>query len=55
MDTAEGFEDMLESYDPRPWIILPGHTYGGEVGTFNVDFTISNSGYRSVPLLVRDG
>ena len=42
MDTAEGFEDMLEGYDPKPWIILPGHTYGGEVGTFSVDFTISN-------------
>ena len=36
------FADMLEGHYPRPWIILPGHTYGGEVGTFSVDFSISN-------------
>ena len=27
---------------PEPWIILPGTTVGGEVGTFSVDFTIWN-------------
>ena len=26
----------------RDWIILPGTTIGGEVGTFRVDFTIRN-------------
>lgn len=26
----------------EPWIILPGATVGGEVGTFSVDFTIWN-------------
>ena len=26
----------------EPWIILPGTTVGGEVGTFSVDFTIWN-------------
>ena len=26
----------------EPWIILPGTTVVGEVGTFSVDFTISN-------------
>lgn len=27
---------------PEDWIILPGTTIGGEVGTFRVDFTIRN-------------
>ena len=26
----------------EPWIILPGTTIGGEVGTFSVDFVIRN-------------
>ena len=27
---------------PEQWIILPGTTIGGEVGTFSVDFVIRN-------------
>ena len=29
---------------PEEWIILPGTTIGGEVGTFSVDFVIRNRG-----------
>ena len=29
----------------EPWIILPGTTVGGEVGTFSVDFTIWNQNH----------
>lgn len=29
-------------HTPEPWIILPGTTVGGEVGTFSVDFVIRN-------------
>lgn len=42
MNTANEFADAPERQKPEPRIILPGHTYGGEVGTFSVDFTISN-------------
>ena len=28
--------------EPEQWIILPGTTIGGEVGTFSVDFVIRN-------------
>ena len=34
---------MTEKHDPaEQWIILPGTTIGGEVGTFSVDFVIRN-------------
>lgn len=34
---------MIEKHrSERDWIILPGTTIGGEVGTFRVDFTIRN-------------
>ncbi len=34
---------MIEKHQSeRDWIILPGTTFGGEVGTFRVDFTIRN-------------
>lgn len=34
---------MIEKRLPdQDWIILPGTTIGGEVGTFRVDFTIRN-------------
>ena len=42
MNTANECTDTHERQKPEPWIILPGHTYGGEVGTFSVDFIISN-------------
>ena len=29
-------------HTPEQWIILPGTTIGGEVGTFSVDFVIRN-------------
>ena len=32
---------MIEKHQSeRDWIILPGTTIGGEVGTFRIDFTI---------------
>lgn len=31
---------------PEQWIILPGTTIGGEVGTFSVDFVIRNRNTR---------
>ena len=31
---------------PEQWIILPGTTIGGEVGTFSVDFVIRNRNSR---------
>ena len=35
----------------EPWIILPGTTVGGEVGTFDADFIIwSRDGVQSRPL-----
>ena len=34
---------MTQTQDtPEQWIILPGTTIGGEVGTFSVDFVIRN-------------
>lgn len=34
---------MTQKHQPADdWIILPGTTIGGEVGTFRVDFTIRN-------------
>ena len=34
---------MTQKHQPADdWIILPGSTIGGEVGTFRVDFTIRN-------------
>ena len=34
---------MIEKHQSdQDWIILPGTTIGGEVGTFRVDFTIRN-------------
>ena len=34
---------MIEKHQSdRDWIILPGTTIGGEVGTFRVDFTLRN-------------
>ena len=34
---------MMEKHQSeQDWIILPGTTIGGEVGTFRVDFTIKN-------------
>jgi len=34
---------MIEKHQSeRDWIILPGTTIGGQVGTFRVDFTVRN-------------
>ena len=42
MDT-EGRDAVAQrGQTPERWIILPGTTVGGKVGTFNVDFTIWN-------------
>ena len=38
------YADVLEGQYPKPWIILPGNTYGGEVGTFSADFVLYNRG-----------
>lgn len=40
MDTASRDVEAEERQKPEQWIILPGTTIGGEVGTFSVDFTI---------------
>lgn len=34
----------LPAQKPEPWLILPGTTIGGAVGTFNVDFVLYNRG-----------
>ena len=44
MDTASVNRAGQEKQRPEQWIILPGTTIGGEVGTFNVDFVIWNRG-----------
>ena len=40
MDTARKDAAAQERQEPEQWIILPGTTVGGEVGTFNADFVI---------------
>ena len=47
MNPDKEFAYVLEGQYPRPWIILPGHTYGGEVGTFSADFVLYNRGRSS--------
>ena len=42
MDTASRDMEAQEQQAPEQWIILPGTTVGGKVGTFSVDFTIWN-------------
>ena len=42
MDTASRDAVAREGQTPEKWIILPGTTIGGEVGTFSVDFVIWN-------------
>ncbi len=42
MDTASRDAEAEERQKPEQWIILPGTTIGGEVGTFSVDFVIWN-------------
>ena len=42
MDKASSKPTAEEQRTPEEWIILPGTTVGGEVGTFYVDFVISN-------------
>ena len=44
MNPDDEFADVLEGQYPKPWIILPGNTYGGEVGTFSADFILYNRG-----------
>ena len=42
MDTVRGTVKAQEHEPPEEWIVLPGTTIGGEVGTFYVDFVIRN-------------
>ena len=42
MDKASRKATAQEPQAPEEWIILPGTTVGGEVGTFYVDFVIWN-------------
>ena len=42
MDKASKKATAQEPQVPEEWIILPGTTVGGEVGTFYVDFVIWN-------------
>ena len=42
MDTASRDAAARKQQAPEQWIILPGTTIGGEVGTFSVDFVIWN-------------
>ena len=42
MDKASRKATAQEQGAPEEWIILPGTTVGGEVGTFYVDFVIWN-------------
>ena len=42
MTTKTSTPKTTPAQKPEPWIILPGTTVGGDVGTFNVDFTIGN-------------
>ena len=42
MDTASVNRAGQERQKSEQWIILPGTTIGGEVGTFNADFVIWN-------------
>ena len=42
MDKASRKATAQEPQPPEGWIILPGTTVGGEVGTFFVDFVIWN-------------
>ena len=44
MDTVSRTAEAQEHQPPEEWIILPGTTVGGEVGTFYVDFVIWNQG-----------
>ena len=44
MDTVSRTAEAQEHQQPEEWIILPGTTVGGEVGTFYVDFVIWNQG-----------
>lgn len=47
MNTKRELTDTSDGQKPEPRIILPGHTYGGEVGTFSVDFVFYNRGRTS--------
>ena len=42
MDNTHRDSAVREGQKPEQWIILPGTTVGGKVGTFYVDFTIWN-------------
>ena len=42
MDTSSKDAVSPKKQMPEQWIILPGTTVGGEVGTFNADFVIWN-------------
>ena len=42
MTTETGPAKTDPGQKAEPWIILPGTTVGGDVGTFNVDFTLFN-------------
>ena len=42
MDSATGNKKAPKQQAPEEWIILPGTTVGGDVGTFYVDFAIRN-------------
>ena len=42
MTTKTGTPKTTPAQKPEPWIVLPGTTVGGDVGTFNVDFTLYN-------------
>ena len=42
MDTASRDAEAEKRQKPEQWIILPGTTIGGEVGTFSVDFVVWN-------------
>ena len=44
MDAASRNITPQDYQPPEQWIILPGTTVGGEVGTFYVDFVIWNQG-----------
>ena len=44
MTTESQISNTPERQKPEPWIILPGTTVGGEVGTFSVDFTLFDRG-----------
>ena len=56
---ADGEGEMMQNQQvSEPWIILPGTTVGGEVGTFSVDFVIwsrDRTSHRTLNGLVDTG